>query len=111
MDGRGVASFDERSGGVSVTLAKWTLEDYHRMVASGMLDDRPVELLSGEIVEMSPERMTHAYLMTEAGEYLSRLVGGQAVVRPAHPITLPGYDSEPEPDFSLGGDAGKVGRL
>lgn len=107
MAGGGVASFDERSGGVSVTLAKWTLEDYHRMVASGMLDDRPVELLRGEIVEMSPERMTHAYLMTEAGEYLSRLLEGQAVVRPAHPITLPGYDSEPEPDIAVARPLGR----
>ena len=40
---------------MSVTLTKWTLGDYHRMVASGVLDDRPVELLRGEIVEMSPE--------------------------------------------------------
>ena len=40
---------------MSLTLTKWTLDDYHRMVASGVLDDRPVELLRGEIVEMSPE--------------------------------------------------------
>lgn len=31
------------------TLAKWTVDDYHRMIASGILDDRRVELLAGEI--------------------------------------------------------------
>ena len=32
-------------------IAKWTIEDYHRMIAAGILDDRRVELLKGEIVE------------------------------------------------------------
>ena len=82
-------------------LAKWTLEDYHRMVASGVLDDRPVELLRGEIVEMSPERATHAYLITEAVTYLISMVGARAVVRPDRPITLLGHDSEPEPDIAV----------
>ena len=86
---------------VSVTLVKWTLDDYHRMVASGLLDDRPVELLRGEIIEMSPERETHAYLLTEATKYLILMVGERADVRQDHPITLPGYDSEPEPDIAV----------
>ena len=86
---------------MSVTLTKWTLDDYHRMVASGVLDDRPVELLRGEIVEMSPEGEAHAYLITETTTYLIRTVGERATVRQDHPITLPGYDSEPEPDIAV----------
>lgn len=92
---------NERSGGVSVTLDRWTLDDYHRMVASGVLDDRPVELLWGEIVEVSPERATHAYLITETVKYLISTVGDRAVVRPDRPITLRGRDSEPEPDIAV----------
>ena len=42
------------------TLAKWTIDEYHQMVAAGILDDRRVELLKGEIVEMSPEGEPHA---------------------------------------------------
>jgi Uma2 family endonuclease len=38
-----------------ITLAEWTIEEYHRMIAAGILDHRRVELLKGEIVEMSPE--------------------------------------------------------
>jgi Uma2 family endonuclease len=38
-----------------VTTAKWTIDEYHRMIAAGILEDRRVELLQGEIVEMSPE--------------------------------------------------------
>jgi Uma2 family endonuclease len=37
------------------TLAKWSVDDYHRMIEAGILRDRRVELLAGEIVEMSPE--------------------------------------------------------
>ena len=35
------------------TLAKWSVDDYHRMVEAGILCDRRVELLAGDIVEMS----------------------------------------------------------
>lgn len=80
--------------------AKWTTEDYHRMIAAGILCDRKVELLKGEIVEMSPEGEPHAYCSDEAGEYLSELLGKRAKIRQAKPITLPN-DSEPEPDIAI----------
>ena len=86
---------------MSVTLAKWTLDDYHRMVASGMLDGRAVELLAREIIEISPEREAHAFLITEAAHYLIRMVSKRGYVRQDHPITLPGHDSEPEPDIAV----------
>lgn len=41
------------------TLAKWSVNDYHRMVEAGILQGRHVELLAGEIVEMSPETPLH----------------------------------------------------
>ncbi|MDZ7958405.1 MAG: Uma2 family endonuclease [Aulosira sp. DedQUE10] len=83
-----------------VTMAKWKIDDYHRMIAAGILDNRRVELLKGEIVEMSPEGEPHAYFSTEAGEYLTRILGDRATIRPAKPITLPN-NSEPEPDIAI----------
>jgi len=85
---------------MTVTLAKWTLEDYHRMIAAGILDDRRVELLNGEIVEMALEGEPHAYSCHEAGEYLTGILNERASVRQAHPVTLPN-DSEPEPDLAI----------
>lgn len=85
---------------MTVALAKWTIEEYHAMIATGILDNRRVELLRGEIVEMSPEKEPHAYFSTEAGTYLIRLLGDSAIVRPAKPITLPN-NSEPEPDLAI----------
>lgn len=85
---------------MTVTIAKWTIDDYHRMIAAGILDNRRVELLKGEIVEMLPEGEPHAYCSSEAGEYLIRLLGDHAMIRISKPITLPN-DSEPEPDIAI----------
>jgi Uma2 family endonuclease len=85
---------------MTVIAAKWTIDEYHRMIAAGILSDRKVELLKGEIVEMSPEGEPHAFSSDEAGEYLARLLGERAKVRHAKPITLPNA-SEPEPDIAI----------
>lgn len=86
---------------MTVTTAKWTLEDYHQMVDAGLLEGRAVEFLYGEIVEMSPEGAPHAAASSDAGEYLSELLGVRAQVRHAKPITLPALMSEPEPDLAI----------
>lgn len=85
---------------MTITTAKWTIDEYHRMIAAGILDNRHVELLKGEIVEMPPQGEPHAYFSSEAGEYLIRLLGDRAMVRLAKPITLP-RNSEPEPDIAI----------
>jgi Uma2 family endonuclease len=85
---------------MTVTLAKWTIEEYHSMVELGLLDNRQVELLRGEIVEMPPEGEAHAYFSSEAEEYLRNLLGDCATIRSGKPITLSDL-SEPEPDIAI----------
>jgi Uma2 family endonuclease len=85
---------------MTVTTAKWTIEEYHQLVETGILDDKQVELLQGIIVDMPPEGMPHAVYCTESVSYLRNLLGDRAAVREAHPITLPN-DSEPEPDIAI----------
>lgn len=80
-------------------LAKWTVEDYHQMIETGVLADRHVELLEGEIVEMSPEDANHYALGDSNTDYLKALLGKRACVRFDGPITLD--DSEPEPDIAV----------
>jgi Uma2 family endonuclease len=82
-----------------ITLAKWSVEDYHRMIAAGILRDRRVELLAGDIVEMSPEGPLHASRIRKVANYLRSLLGDLALVSEAHPITL--SESEPEPDVAI----------
>ena len=82
-----------------ITLAKWSVDDYHAMITAGILSDRSVELLAGEIIEMSPEGPLHRYTLTEGVKYLRSVLEDKAEVQEAHPITL--SDSEPEPDITI----------
>jgi Uma2 family endonuclease len=46
---------------VQILRKKFTVGQYHQMIESGILTDRDrVELLQGEIIEMSPIGMQHA---------------------------------------------------
>jgi Uma2 family endonuclease len=93
---------------MALITAKWNITDYHRMIAVGILEGKKVELINGEIVEMSPEGEIHAYSSDEAGEYLIYLLGDRAKVRQAKPITLLQSNSEPEPDIAVVQRLGKV---
>jgi Uma2 family endonuclease len=85
----------------ALKTAKLTLEQYHQMVDAGILDDCRVELLNGELIEMSPEGEPHAYYNTDTRDYLIRLLGEVVLVRDAKPITIPLSGSEPEPDLAI----------
>ncbi|NOK70990.1 MAG: Uma2 family endonuclease [Chloroflexi bacterium AL-N10] len=81
------------------TIFKWSLLDWHRLVDSGILADKAVELLAGEIIEMSPEGIDHSYTNHTVVEYLRELLNTTAVVRQALPVTL--NNSEPQPDIAV----------
>ena len=59
----------------------FTVHDYHRMVDAGILseDDR-VELIHGEILEMSPIGPRHNAAILRANRSLVRIVGDLALV-------------------------------
>jgi Uma2 family endonuclease len=85
---------------MTTTAYKWSIDRYHQIIAAGILEDRSVELLQGEIIVMSPEGESHAYYNTEVADYLRELLGNRAKIRDAKPITLPN-DSEPAPDIAI----------
>ncbi|HEY2620552.1 MAG TPA: Uma2 family endonuclease [Acetobacteraceae bacterium] len=78
-----------------------TIRDYHRLGEAGILgeDDR-VELLEGQLVDMSPIGPRHALVVDALTELLVLAVAGRAVVRVQNPIVLDDA-SEPQPDFTL----------
>lgn len=85
---------------VTLITAKWSLDDYHQMIGSGLLDERSVELINGEVIEMSPEGVAHSFYCRGTAKYLRSILGDRAEISEAHPITLPN-DSEPEPDIAI----------
>ncbi|EAM48273.1 Protein of unknown function DUF820 [Crocosphaera watsonii WH 8501] len=80
-------------------IAKFSVEDYHKMIEAGLLIYRDVELINGLILEMSPEGTEHTYIGETLADYFRRLTQGIAWVREARPITL--TQSEPEPDIAI----------
>jgi Uma2 family endonuclease len=91
----------------TVTLYRWTVDRYHRAVEAGIFDGQPLELLEGELIEMSPEGIPHAGLSSDAADYLRSQLGNRVKVREAKPITLPN-DSEPEPDIAIVQPLGEI---
>ena len=86
---------------MTLTLAKWSLDEYHHMVDLGVLAARHVELINGEIVEISPEGPEHAQASTDTADDFRQKLGDRALIRDAKPITLPESGSEPEPDIAI----------
>ncbi len=82
-----------------VIAFKWSIDDWHELVNSGVLAQRRVELLEGEIIEMSPEGPMHSSTNYSVVEYFRKILQDSAIVREAHPITLD--NSEPEPDIAI----------
>jgi Uma2 family endonuclease len=78
-----------------------TVHDYHRLGTAGILrrDDR-VELLEGQLVDMSPIGPRHALAVDALTELLVVAAAGHATVRVQGPIVLDDI-SEPQPDFAL----------
>ena len=79
----------------------FTVEEYHRMGEVGILgeDDR-VELVEGEIVQMSPIGSRHATCVRRLNHLFGRHLLGRAIIDVQNPIRLSQH-SEPQPDVSL----------
>ena len=79
----------------------FTIDVYHRMADAGVLteDDR-VELLDGEIVQMTPIGSRHASVVDWLSRLLVERLGRRAHVRIQNPVILNDL-SEPEPDVAV----------
>lgn len=84
------------------TLRRWTREEYDRMVEAGILTTRDkVQLIEGEIVEMSPQTPPH---VATTHHLLHRVLGSLFPTAPhvRHQAPLALSDrSEPEPDLAV----------
>lgn len=77
----------------------FTVDDYYRLAECGILheDDR-VELIDGQVVQMTPIGASHAGRVNFLSDVLGTLVGKEGLVTVQNPVTL-GTRSQPQPDL------------
>jgi Uma2 family endonuclease len=88
---------------VSTPVLKYlfSIDDYYRMAEAGILPpDSRVELIRGEVVEMSPLNAPHAECVDQLARMFSRSVADRARIRVQNPIQIPPH-SHPQPDLVL----------
>ncbi|MBE9188978.1 Uma2 family endonuclease [Gloeocapsopsis crepidinum LEGE 06123] len=84
----------------AIAAKRFTLEEYHRLAELGFFQDHRVELIRGEIFQMSAKGTSHSVCSTRLYRELFKLVADSATLRGQEPIILL-RDSEPEPDLTI----------
>ena len=80
---------------------KLTADEFERMGEVGIFDeDDRVELLDGELYEMTPIGDDHIGAVNDANSLFVRRLGDHAIVSPQNPIRL-SDNSEPQPDLTI----------
>jgi MEMO1 family protein len=80
---------------------RFSVEDYHRMAQTGVLrPDARVELLNGQIIDMSPIGPFHGGVVGRLTRLFTILSRDRWLVWPQNPLRLDDH-SEPEPDVML----------
>lgn len=74
--------------------------EYERLVELGVFEDERIELLRGQLVEMSPQGEAHATITAWLHAALVRALDSSYEVRSHSPFAATD-DSEPEPDVSV----------
>ena len=78
-----------------------SVDAFHRMGETGILGPRDrVELIDGEIIDMSPIGVLHAAIVARLASHFSQRLGPMGVVWCQNPLRLDDI-SEPEPDIAI----------
>lgn len=88
---------------MSAEIARYsfTAEEFERMGEAGIFrQDARLELIDGEIFEISPIGNAHAAFVKFLNRLLSRLFGDILIIGVQDPVRLSDF-SEPQPDISL----------
>ena len=86
---------------VQVRRQRFTVKEYYKMAEVGILKPTDkVELINGEIIQMSPTKSPHASAITTLHELLIEQLFKQVTIRNQQPIQINKH-SEPEPDIAV----------
>jgi Uma2 family endonuclease len=84
-----------------LNIFRLNVSQYHQMSEAGIFSENDkVELINGEIIEMSPIGRRHAACVDRINRLFSNILGIKVIVRVQNPIILNNL-SEPEPDIAL----------
>jgi Uma2 family endonuclease len=83
------------------TRHRFTVDDWHQMIDAGVLrKDQRLELLDGEIFEMTPIGPPHSSVVDRLNRFWVTALGTRAIVRVQGPAEA-SPRSEPQPDVAL----------
>jgi Uma2 family endonuclease len=100
--GDNVETSGDREMAVELKRRLFTIEEFQRMGETGILDeDERVELIEGEIVEMTPIGPPHASVVARLVALFAARLGVRAIVWPQNPFVLRPQTSQFQPDLAL----------
>lgn len=87
---------------IKLNTRKFTISEYHQMAEKGIfLEDDKIELIKGEIIQMSPIGSRHAAYVRRLTQLFSQKLGQKALISVQNPIDLGDDISEPQPDLAI----------
>ena len=77
-----------------------TIKEYEQMIRAGVFsEDERIELIEGQMINMSPIGASHAGQVIRLSRLLANQIAAQALLSVQNPIRL--FRSEPQPDLAL----------
>jgi len=78
----------------------WTRDEYYKLGEVGLFEDRHIELIEGQIIELSPQGSVHSIAIIRVSKVLEAVFGSAYYARGQMPLNL-GALSAPEPDVAI----------
>ena len=85
---------------VEPRVHQWTRSEYYKMAEAGLFAGKHVELIEGQVIEMSPTGSRHRTAVLLAGDALRRVFRQGYFVSTQCPLDLSEI-TEPEPDVAV----------
>src|SRR5918912_4170032 len=86
--------------GAPLTLRHWKRVEYDRLIALGVFDNDPIELIGGQLIVAEPKGTYHMASLGAADDAVRAALPPGWMVRTQAPLSLDD-ESEPEPDLAV----------
>lgn len=82
------------------SIKKWTKSEYYRLADLGFFDEKKVELIEGDIIEMAAMNSPHISCVLIVDEVLRGIIANNFHIRTQGTLDF-GKTSQPEPDVAI----------